>query len=69
MQTTSITITTFKLSVGPAFPVSMRVNARHTQFSFKMRVPTAVIMKSTNFCDVTQCSLAEVYFHLQGLNE
>jgi hypothetical protein len=60
--------TTFKLSINPSFPISMRANTRHTQFSVKISVPTAVIMKSTNFCNVTHCSMVEDYFHLQGLS-
>jgi hypothetical protein len=64
-----MTHTSFKLSIDPPFFVSMRPNVRHTQFSFEIAFPTVVITKSTNFYDVTQCSLVEISFYLQGLEE
>jgi hypothetical protein len=64
-----MTHTSFKLSIDPHFSVSMRPKVRRTQFSFEIAFPTAVITKRSNFCNVTQCSLVEVSFYLQGLEE
>jgi hypothetical protein len=59
-----MTFTTFNLSIDLFLLFQCVRIIVNTQFSIKIWALTAVIMKSANYCDVTQCSLVEVYLHL-----